>query len=70
MTVAEMIPGMDDASLANLRKNATRLEAGAEGPRRQQALELLPLIDAELTQREANKPAKPARRPRAKAVRA
>lgn len=68
MSVAEMIPSMDDASLVNLRANAVRLEAGADGPRRQQAVELLPLIEAELTQREAAKPPKPARRPRAKAA--
>jgi hypothetical protein len=67
MTVAEMIPSLDDAALASLRANAVRLEAGADGPRRQQAIELLPLIDAEVTQREANKPPKPARKTRAKA---
>lgn len=68
MTVADMIPTLDDAALANLRSNAMRLEAGADGPRRQQAIELLPLIDAEVGQRAANKPPKPARKPRAKAA--
>jgi hypothetical protein len=71
MTVAEMIPGMDDDALATLRINARRLESGAEGPRRQQALALLPLIEAELTQREANRPVKPTpRRRRATTVQA
>jgi hypothetical protein len=68
MTVADMIPTLDDAALANLRSNARRLEAGADGPRRQEAIDILPLIDAELTQRAANKPPKPARKTRAKAA--
>ena len=66
MTVADMIPSLDDKALASLHTNARRLEGGAEGPRRQQALGLLPLIEAELTQREAAKPPKPVRKTRSK----
>lgn len=56
MSIADMIPTLDDSALANLRANALRLEAGGKGPRQQEAAELLPLIDAELTHRQAAKP--------------
>ena len=61
MTIADMIPTLDDAALANLRRNATRLEAGDDAAKRAQAADLMPLIDAELADREARKPPKPAR---------
>lgn len=58
MAVADMLPTMDDAALASLMTNARRLETGAEGPRRDQAAQLVPLIEAELAEREARKPPK------------
>ncbi len=54
--MADLIPGLDDTALANLRANATRLEAGVEGKRQKQAAELLPLIEAEIEARKAAKP--------------
>ena len=72
MSIADMIPTLDDAALASLRSNATRLEAGGKGPKQKEAALLLPLIDAELAQRQANKPVKAkvvrATTPRRKAV--
>ncbi len=56
MSIADLIPQMDDKALVSLRANATRIGAGAEGPRRQEAEELIPLIDAEVALRKAAKP--------------
>jgi hypothetical protein len=64
MALADMIPTLDDKALANLRVNAQRLEA-AGGRQQQQAMEALPLIDAELAVRLARKPPKKAAKPRA-----
>jgi hypothetical protein len=61
MAIADLIPSMNDAALANLDRNVRRLEGEAGGARRQQAAELRPLIDAELSRRLALKPTKPAR---------
>jgi len=47
---------LDDAGLANLRVNAERLGATGDGSARQQeAAQLLPLIQAELTRRAEEK---------------
>ena len=54
MSITDMIPTLDDAALANLRTNASRLEATGVGPRQKEAALLLPLIDAELATRKAN----------------
>ncbi len=66
MALADMIPTMEDKALANLRQNAVRLEADGKGPRQQEAADLLPLIDAELAERELRKPKKAPPKPRAK----
>ena len=66
MAIADMLPTMDDAALASLRINASRLQADADGARQEQAAMLLPLIDAELAERDARKPPKPPRAVRAK----
>ena len=58
MAIADMIPGMDDASLANLRDNARRLKASNDGRQQEQAALLLPVIEAELAARLAAKPPK------------
>jgi hypothetical protein len=61
MSIADLLPTLDDAALANLRANAVRLQAGVEGDTQKRAASLLPLIEAELAEREARKPPKPAR---------
>ena len=67
MSIADLIPQMDDKALISLRVNALRIGAGAEGPRQKEAEELIPMIDAEVALRKAAKPkATPA--PRKKAV--
>jgi hypothetical protein len=64
MTLADMIPTLDDAALATLRDNARRLEAAADNRQQQQAAEALPLIEAELAARLALKPPKKVAKPR------
>ncbi len=66
MAIADMIPGMDDSELANLRQNAQRLTASAVARQQEQAVALLPLIDAELAQRAAAKPASKAAAPKSR----
>jgi hypothetical protein len=67
LSIADLIPQMDDKALVSLRNNALRLGAGAESPRQKEAESLIPLIDAEVALRKAAKPkATPA--PRKKAV--
>jgi len=58
MTLANTLPTLDLASLGNLRDNATRLLAGPPGARHDQAVVLLPLIEAEFAARAAAKPTK------------
>lgn len=58
MALADMLPTLDDSALANLRNNAARLAADAEGVKREAAAVLLPLIEAEIATRIANKPPK------------
>lgn len=69
MTMADRIPAMSDADLASLHANAQRLETSAANPVQQKAAsEMLPIITAELAEREARKPPKPApkaRKPKA-----
>ena len=67
MPLADLLPTLDDAALTNLRINAVRLETGI-GPRQKEAALLLPLIEAELAEREARKPPKPPSAPRRKAA--
>lgn len=59
MTLAERIPGYDDAELKSLRDNAQRLEQTGTASQQRAAAELLPAIQAELEARLALKP-KPA----------
>ncbi|WP_174301651.1 hypothetical protein [Caulobacter sp. S45] len=67
MAVADMLPTMDDKALESLKANALRLQDEPEGARQKQAEMLLPLIEAELAEREARKPPKPVRVVRKKA---
>jgi hypothetical protein len=69
MALADRLSTLDDKALANLRANAVRLQS-ADGAKREEAAVLLPLIEAEIADRESRKPPKPARAaraPRAKA---
>ena len=66
MTMADMIPTMHDADLASLQGNAQRLEATGTDKQKRDAAELLPLIAAEMADREAKKPAKAAKKAPAK----
>lgn len=67
MAVADMIPGLDDKALANLRENAARLSLTGSEAQKKQAATLTPLIEAELASRLAAK-AKPARGGKRKAA--
>ena len=66
MTMADMIPTMADADLASLNSNATRLETTGTDKQKRDAAELLPLIAAEMADRQAKKPAKAPRKTAAK----
>ena len=69
MSMVDRIPAMSDADLASLQANAQRLETTATTPGQQKAAaEMLPVIAAELAEREARKP-KPAPRVRKAAPR-
>ncbi|ACB96596.1 hypothetical protein [Beijerinckia indica] len=59
MNIANMIPTLDDVGLANLRRNALRLESGDAGARQIEAACLLPLIDAEIERRSKSVKATP-----------
>jgi hypothetical protein len=56
LSIADLIPQMDDKALVSLRNNALRIGAGVEGPRQKEAETLIPLIDAEVALRKAAKP--------------
>jgi len=58
MSMIERIPGMDDASLANLHANAQRLHLSGSAQQQTAAADMLPAIQAELAAREARKPPK------------
>ncbi len=63
MTIAERIPVLTDAELANLNANARRLSDTGTPAQRSAAADLMPLIEAQIADRIARKPVK------AKAVR-
>ena len=54
--LAEMLPTMTDTDLTALRANAQRLSASNSSVQAAAAAEVMPLIDAELAHRAANKP--------------
>lgn len=68
MSMAGLIPTLDDEGLANLRANAQRLESSDVARQAEQASALLPLIDAELAERLSRVPPKAPPKPRAKKV--
>lgn len=56
MTMIDRLPAMDDAGLANLHANATRLGQSGTAQQQTAAAEMIPAIEAELAAREARKP--------------
>jgi hypothetical protein len=62
MSMAEMIPALADADLVSLQSNATRLQTTGTDKQQRDAAELLPLIAAEIADRKAKAPPKPARK--------
>ena len=68
MSMADLIPTLDDEGLANLRANAQRLESSDVARQAEQASALLPLIDAELAERLSRAPPKAPPNARAKKV--
>jgi len=68
-----IIPNLSDTDLASLQANATRLSQDDTGRRQQEAVMLLPLVDAELAVRKTAKTAAAAAKrklakPRVKAI--
>ncbi|MBC6983568.1 hypothetical protein [Caulobacter sp. 17J80-11] len=61
MSVSDRLPTMTDADLQTLKANAERLQTSGVPAQQRAAVELLPLIEAEL----AGRPAKAARTVRA-----
>ena len=55
MSIAARLPTMLLAELTRLHANAARLAEGAPGKQRDQALELLPALDAEIAARPESK---------------
>jgi hypothetical protein len=55
MSIAARLPLMTLPELTRLHENCTRLSAGAPGKQREQALELLPVLDAEIAARRDGK---------------
>lgn len=58
MAISDLIPTMDDQALANLRANAQRLAVSGAARQQTDAAALIPLIEAEVADRIARKPAK------------
>lgn len=67
MAVADLIPSLTDAELANLNANVRRIGDSGTPAQKAQAAELAPLIAGELAERVARKPvkAKPRAAPKA-----
>ena len=58
MAVVDMIPTLDDAALKVLLANARRLESGGTPAQKKAAEAMIPVIDAEMVERESRKPPK------------
>jgi hypothetical protein len=68
MAIADLIPNFTDVELANLNANVRRiLETGAAA-QKAAAADLAPLIDAQIAERLARKPAKAKAKPKAAAI--
>lgn len=62
MAIDERIAGYSDKELATLRENVARLALSGSTPQKLEAERLMPLIAAELAERKARTPPKPARK--------
>ena len=58
MTIADRIPTLTDADLATLNANARRLSDSGTPAQQSAAADLLPLIEAQIADRLANRPVK------------
>ncbi len=58
MAIDERIATYSDKELATLRENIARLAQAGSTPQRVEAERLMPLVDAELTERKARAPAR------------
>ncbi len=56
MTIADKLPTISDKEIETLRDNALRLQASGDAKQKSAASDLLPLIEAELSERAARKP--------------
>jgi len=65
--LADMIPAMSDPDLKALRLNAVRLSESGSPTRMATAAEIVPLIDAEVARRAADKTTTAVKKPRAPA---
>ena len=65
--LADMIPAMSDPDLKALRANAARLSESGSAVQMNTAAEILPLIDAEVERRAADKTMTAVKKPRAPA---
>jgi hypothetical protein len=59
MSIADKLPDLNDKELESLRANAQRLSSAGAPPRQKAALDLLPLIQAEIDARKSRAPVKP-----------
>lgn len=57
MSIEERIPALSDKDLATLQDNALRLQQTGVAKQKNEAERILPLIEAELAERRARKPA-------------
>lgn len=62
MAIDERIAGYSDKELATLRENVERLALSGSTPQKLEAERLMPIIVAELAERKARTPPKPARK--------
>lgn len=66
MAIDERIASYSDKELATLRENAERLAVSGSAKQKAEAERLMPLVLAELAERKARAPVKPARKTAAK----
>ena len=64
MDMATRLPSLTDQQLATMLGNAERLGQSGSNKQKSEATRLIPLIQAEIEERRARAPEKPARRPR------
>ena len=64
LAIADLIPSLTDVELVNLKNNALRLSESGTPAQMAAAVEITPLVEAEMAERIARKPpkAKPVRR--------